>query len=98
MSYHDCSDFNQNPVEAHANPLSRLMSEISLKSKSFLSYAWKAISAPVSSEPQVWQQRDRSGQTYWQVYDPETSRSASLSSEQEVRQWLEQRYYPHRNL
>ncbi|WP_250126747.1 hypothetical protein [Chroococcidiopsis sp. CCMEE 29] len=69
-----------------------------LKSKSFLSYAWKTISTPVSDEPQVRQRCDRSGQIYWQVYDPATNRSARLSSEQEVRQWLEQRFYQHRNL
>ncbi len=71
MSYHDCSNFNQNPVEAsvssNCKSLSRLMSVIVLKSKSFLSYAWKTISTPVSSEPQVWQRRDRSGQTYWLI-------------------------------
>ncbi|BAU15407.1 hypothetical protein LEP3755_59650 [Leptolyngbya sp. NIES-3755] len=102
MNHHDCSDYNQDSVEASVsfnfNSFSKLMSAIALQSKSLLSYAWKAISTPVSSEPRVWQRRDRSGQTYWQVYDPETNRSARLSSEQEVRQWLEQRYYQPRNL
>ncbi|KAM3099855.1 hypothetical protein ACKFKF_13490 [Phormidesmis sp. 146-12] len=45
------------------------------------------------SEPQVRQRRDRFGQTYFQVYDPATRCSASLHSEQELRQWLEQRFY-----
>lgn len=100
MSYHDCSNFNQNPVKASVSSksksLSRLISAIVLKSKSFLSYAWKTISTPVSNEPQVRQRRDRFGQMYWQVYDPATNCSATLNSEQEVRQWLEQRFYQHR--
>ena len=51
------------------------------------------LSAPASNEPRVWQKRDRFGQTYWQVYDPIRDRFARFSSEQEVRQWLEQRHY-----
>lgn len=102
MNYHNCSNSNQNPAKASVSSksksLSRLMSAIVLKSKSFLSYAWKTISTLVSNEPQIRQRRNRFGQTYWQVYDPATNHSTSLSSEQEVRQWLEQRFYQHRNL
>jgi YD repeat-containing protein len=102
MNCHDRSNFNQNPTKVSLSSkfkfLSRLMSTIVLKSKSFLSYAWKTLSTPASDEPQVRQRRDRSGQIYWLVYDPETNRSARLSSEQEVRQWLEQRFSQHRNL
>lgn len=38
------------------------------------------------------QKINRNGSTYWSLYDPTTGRSAYLSSEQEVRIWLEQRY------
>lgn len=45
------------------------------------------------SEPKAWQIRDRSGATYWRVYDPATNQAHAFSSEAEVRMWLEQRYY-----
>ena len=38
------------------------------------------------------QKINRNGSTYWSVYDPTSGQSAYLSSEQEVRIWLEQRY------
>ena len=44
-------------------------------------------------EPRIKQRRDRSGEAFWQVYDPLTGKSARLNSELEVRFWLEQRYY-----
>lgn len=44
-------------------------------------------------EPKIWQKKDHSGNLYWRVYDPKTDRSAMLSSEAEVRSWLEERYY-----
>jgi len=46
-----------------------------------------------SHEVQVWQGRDRHGNMYWRVYDPVTKASDSFSSVNEVRIWLEQRYY-----
>jgi len=44
-------------------------------------------------EVQVWQMSDRAGTSYWRVYDPSTRTSTSFSSANEVRIWLEQRYY-----
>lgn len=45
------------------------------------------------SEPKAWQIRDRSGATYWRVYDPVSNQTQAFSGEAEVRMWLEQRYY-----
>ncbi|MGF1589024.1 MAG: hypothetical protein ACFCU7_07240 [Pleurocapsa sp.] len=45
------------------------------------------------TEPRVRQKGDRSGNSYWQIYDPVTGSNCSLSSEQEVRTWLDTRYY-----
>lgn len=47
------------------------------------------------TEPQVWHKRDRAGNTYWQVFDPVTGYFTYFSSEQEVRIWIEERYYRH---
>jgi hypothetical protein len=44
------------------------------------------------SEPRVWVRQDRQGNVYYQVYDPLSRRSATFSSESEIRYWLEQRY------
>lgn len=44
-------------------------------------------------ELQVWRKKDRNGNAYWQAFDPKTRRSTSLSSEAEMRIWIEQRYY-----
>jgi hypothetical protein len=44
-------------------------------------------------EPHVEQKCDRSGNIYWQIYDPITGSCCSLSSEQEVKAWLDNRYY-----
>jgi hypothetical protein len=56
---------------------------------------WKAVSHLLSqtSEPSVTQKRDRSGHNYFQVYDPMTRKYGEFGSEQEIRAWLEQRYY-----
>lgn len=42
---------------------------------------------------QIWKTCDRSGRPHWHTYDRLTDRSTSLSSEAEVRFWLEQRHY-----
>jgi hypothetical protein len=44
-------------------------------------------------EPKIWRKRDRVGNWYFQVFDPSTRISSVLESEQEVRVWLEKRYY-----
>ncbi|TVQ09423.1 MAG: hypothetical protein EA368_09490 [Leptolyngbya sp. DLM2.Bin27] len=44
------------------------------------------------TEPRIWQ-RTRQGQLTWYAHDPVTNRTRQFSSEQEVRLWLEKRYY-----
>ncbi|WP_088889096.1 hypothetical protein [Leptolyngbya ohadii] len=49
--------------------------------------------AAARPEPKISQTFDRRGQRAgWQVFDPQTGRTAFLGSELEVRQWLEERY------
>ena len=45
-----------------------------------------------SSEPKIWQKRNRFGETFFQVYDPATDRYIYLNSEKEVRVWLDDRF------
>lgn len=44
-------------------------------------------------EPQIKQKQDRHGNQYWQAYDSSTNKSCTFGSEQDVRAWLENRYY-----
>ncbi|MEN9222486.1 MAG: hypothetical protein Q6M04_08620 [Thermostichus sp. BF3_bins_97] len=46
-----------------------------------------------SDEVQVWQSRDPSGHVLWHAYDPKTNTSAAIFSEDELRCWIEERYY-----
>lgn len=43
---------------------------------------------------QIVQRRDRYGDTYWDAYDPATHSHHRFDTEQEVRIWLDQRFYP----
>lgn len=81
-----------------ASPLKQLYIQPSAIS-AYLAFALKQFGERLvrfvsgSHEVQVWQGRDRRGNTYWRVYDPVTKASDSFSSVNEVRIWLEQRYY-----
>lgn len=46
----------------------------------------------VNTDPRIKQRFDRSGQMYWQVYDPVSEQHFAFSSEDEVYRWLESRY------
>ena len=43
-------------------------------------------------EPQIYARKTRSGETYFEVYDPYTYQVYIYDSEQKVRMWLERRY------
>lgn len=46
-----------------------------------------------SREPHVWQRQDASGQLWWHGYDPVSDHHICCTSEEELRIWLESRYY-----
>lgn len=49
-----------------------------------------------SNEPVIREKRDRSGQLFWEVCDPKTGYRARFVSQDEVLQWLEERWHcPH---
>lgn len=68
---------------------------IALILKSISSYIWDAVSTLASDEPRIWQGLDRRGEIYWRVYDSISDRSIVFYSEQEVRKWLDQRFFGH---
>ncbi|HEY9661724.1 MAG TPA: hypothetical protein V6C65_24980 [Allocoleopsis sp.] len=56
---------------------------------------WNRLIAPFMdrSEPKITQKRDRWGNVYYQVYDPTSGFSSAFQTEEEVRIWLDRRYY-----
>ncbi|GAB4228599.1 MAG: hypothetical protein Kow00121_57560 [Elainellaceae cyanobacterium] len=44
-------------------------------------------------EPRMWQSIDQSGQTNWYIYDPKTGHTLHLSSDAQIRLWLEMVFY-----
>lgn len=44
-------------------------------------------------ELQVWQTTDRSGQLYWNAFDPITEETVIRNSEAEMRVWIEKHYH-----
>jgi hypothetical protein len=44
-------------------------------------------------EPQIFHRRDRQGHSYLEVYDPTSGQVHRFETTQEVRVWLEGRYY-----
>ena len=47
----------------------------------------------INSEPKIWDKKDGYGNTYFRVYDPQSDRYIYFNSEDEVRWWLDKRYY-----
>lgn len=57
----------------------------------FWEFLLNTLSAP--AEPKIRRKHDRHGNLYFRVYDPSTATTNTFTSEQEVRAWLDQRYY-----
>lgn len=56
---------------------------------------WKRLISPLvnRAEPKIYQKRDRWGNVYYQVHDPVSGFSGAFNTEEEVRIWLDRRYY-----
>jgi hypothetical protein len=52
--------------------------------------------SPVFPEPEIEQILDPEGRTWWCAYDPRTGQKTYMESEEEVQNWLEERF--HRSL
>lgn len=80
--------------------ISQKQSSISLKKQSrnlvsYLNncYRWIVEILTRESEPKIQKISDRDGDISWRIYDPATNQFVNLSSETEVRIWIEKRYY-----
>lgn len=56
-------------------------------------YQFIAQTIATRHEPQIEMKCDRLGRKVWEVSDPTSGYATTCHSEQEVRVWLEQRYY-----
>jgi hypothetical protein len=58
---------------------------------------WQKFIDALTKAPElkIWQKQDRHGHIVWHAYDPWTGDSISLSSEEEMRYWIESRYHHH---
>ena len=45
------------------------------------------------AEPKIWERKDSDGNIYYRVYDPKGDRYIYFNSENEVKWWLDRRYY-----
>lgn len=87
MVHNSISNQNHSPIIAQSTSE---QTELPQKSHWFSAF-WDALRRNLLSqcEPKVVQKRDRSGQLYYEIYDPETGRSAHCLTENEARIWLE---------
>lgn len=60
----------------------------------WLGKVWQVLVMLMTQEPEIriWQSCDRAGNTWWHIYNPATDESASLLSEEELIDWIEQSY------
>lgn len=72
------------PVDSHQPSASKFAT--------FFGQLWHNLMT-INMDPQIKQRFDRSGQPYWDVYDPISAEHYSFFDEEEVYQWLERRYY-----
>ncbi|MBD1847284.1 hypothetical protein H6F89_28540 [Cyanobacteria bacterium FACHB-63] len=65
--------------------------------KTWLTQFWQRVVRAMSpsDEPKVWHSKNWFGQAGWTVYLPKTGQTVRLSSEAEVRVWLEGHLVPH---
>jgi hypothetical protein len=61
----------------------------------WLGKVWQVLVMLVTkeSEMRIWQSCDCAGNTWWHIYNPAIGKSATLLSEEELIDWIEQSYY-----
>lgn len=87
-------DITSNDISTFAAHLSDIQPQSS-SLISWFSYGWTYFIHyfTKSREPRVWQERSAAGDIYHCAYDPYSGRSAYLSSDTDLRAWLEQLPY-----
>lgn len=84
------------PKEWHSlNLLQRIQRQSLFSIESIIVVSKRWIQGRISplSEPYIRVKKGRDSQSIWQVWDPHRQETLYLSSEEQVRTWLETRYY-----
>jgi hypothetical protein len=60
-----------------------------------LSQLWDAMVETIlrQDQPKIYAKQNQFGDTYWKIYDPFSQSSKYFKTEQDVRIWLEKRFY-----
>ncbi|MGE5660110.1 MAG: hypothetical protein ACM37W_26270 [Actinomycetota bacterium] len=76
-------------------PIPKIIDSSLAKFRETVTAVWQVLATILTSNNQlrIWQTRDRFGNTWWHACDPTTGRSACVATEDELRLWVEQRYY-----
>ncbi len=76
--------------DSSRNTITKLRRNI-VKKLNELGDRWTRLST--YAEPKIWERKDRYGNIYYRIYDPKSDRYIYFNSEEEVRWWLDKRYY-----
>lgn len=84
----------------HSDPLENSLYSAQSESRMFKVWTWIGQASRFlvnqlvrRNEPKIHQTINRQGTASWKVYDPITEQTSYFDSEQNVRQWIENRYY-----
>ena len=80
------------PLSWHL-PQGLLDRDFALDLRSGLTTLLNAAAGSSYAEPRIWQRHDRQGHLWFEVYEPHSHQRLCFSSEQEVRNWLDRRFY-----
>lgn len=81
------------PLAHFVSPSTARIEDYPSTLKARLAELWKSflLNLKSSTEPRVWHERDREGNTLWNAYDPVTGKSVYGITEHEMRIWIEHR-------
>jgi hypothetical protein len=80
---------------------SEFMPQFNSSNKKFTSFLqklgqlWEAMVENIlrQDQPKIYVKQNQFGDTYWKIYDPFSQSSKYFKTEQDVRIWLEKRFY-----
>ncbi len=85
------SDSAQSAPKSLRSALGKALSSAWQISRKGIQSLWNTLQ--VNRDLKVWKQMDPKGQVWWYAYDYHTDRFICAASEDELRIWIEQRYY-----
>ncbi len=90
---HQFNAFEQLEHLEHCWSLDKIGDEILLPSKAWQFPAYLGGGLLLTSDPNIWNTVNDQSQSCWHIYDPRTGQIIHFDTEEEVRTWIENRYY-----